>query len=352
MNVTRIVVGGVNLQRHDDDAVGRRHDRHDPARPARRARLKAISVVSWPTMGKIPPVKNQTLIAVPLGTFDDATGGLIAKFIDRDGNGVPNICVSLAGPDDQQRLERRRRLRVLERPARGRLLRQRRPAGLRGPGRQQHRSTRAARSRAARRTRSSSPTTARRPITATFTTTVERRPAGREGHGPDGRQQRPAVAGNEDVQRRHGGDDDLHRRDRSIPFSDGYVVWAGNVRRRRPADATAQPASSVSVTPGGTSAVVDRRARAEHPRQARHHRRRATTYSAATVRITPMTAGCGSTFGGTGLLKRRRGTGRSPTRACRTATTRCASATARGRSSPGRSRTASRPAPPSRRSRS
>ncbi len=36
-------------------------------------------------MGRIPPVKNKTLIAVPLGTFDDATGGLIAKFLDRTG---------------------------------------------------------------------------------------------------------------------------------------------------------------------------------------------------------------------------------------------------------------------------
>ena len=129
MNVTRTVpVGGVTYTittttQWVDDSTG---TTTCPSGATRTDYLKAISIVTWPTMGTIPPVKNQTLIAVPLGTFDDATGGLIAKFIDRAGNGVPSISVVADGPDDEQRHERRRRLRVLERPARGRLLRRRR----------------------------------------------------------------------------------------------------------------------------------------------------------------------------------------------------------------------------------
>ena len=101
MNVTRTVpVGGVNYSvttttQWVDDSTG---TTTCPSGATRTDYLKAISVVTWPSMGRIPPVKNQTLIAVPLGTFDDATGGLIAKFIDRAGNGVPNISVSLSGP--------------------------------------------------------------------------------------------------------------------------------------------------------------------------------------------------------------------------------------------------------------
>ncbi len=94
MNLTRTVpVGGVNYSvttttQWVDDSTG---TTTCPSGATRTDYLKAISVVTWPSMGKTPPVKNQTLIAVPLGTFDDATGGLIAKFIDRDGDGVPNI---------------------------------------------------------------------------------------------------------------------------------------------------------------------------------------------------------------------------------------------------------------------
>ena len=100
MNATRTaVVGGVTYSittttQWVDDSTG---TTTCPSGATRTDYLKAISTVSWPTMGKIPPVKNETLIAVPLGTFDDATGGLIAKFLDRMGNGVPNISVSLSG---------------------------------------------------------------------------------------------------------------------------------------------------------------------------------------------------------------------------------------------------------------
>ena len=56
------------------------------------------------------------------------------------------------------------------------------------------------------------------------------------------------------------------------PFNDGYVIWAGNVRRRRPAHLLA--AGVLGERHAGRHVVRhDPRARAEHPRQARHDRR-------------------------------------------------------------------------------
>ena len=252
-------------------------------------------------MGTIPPVKNQTLIAVPLGTFDDATGGLIAKFVDRPATAFPTSAsrspgrttssgtsdadgcafwsglpeggyyVNVAQPGyvdldgnniDPPERHRHRRLdellHLLLRP--------------RGDG---HR---------------------------VVHHDGERRPAGRQGHRLDGRQQRHAVAR-------------ARRRSASAPpattitsgatlypFTDGYVVWAGQraqaptrarTRSRPPRSASRPPApSTVMIREPALNILVKRGTTPP----------RATTYGAATVRITPMTAGCGSTFGGTGLL--------------------------------------------------
>ncbi len=59
----------------------------------------------------------------------------------------------------------------------------------------------------------------------------------------------------------------------------------------------------MTVTPAGTAAVVIREPALNILVKRGTSLAGATAYGSATVRITPMTAGCGSTFGGSGLLK-------------------------------------------------
>jgi len=86
------------------------------------------------------------------------------------------------------------------------------------------------------------------------------------------------------------------------PFNDGYVAWAGNCSGADPRSMTVpQPAPLVTVTPAGTASVVIREP-ALNILVKRGTAAAPTAYGGATVRITPMTAGCGATFGGANLL--------------------------------------------------
>lgn len=69
-----------------------------PSGATRTDYLKVSSTVTWPAMGTTRPVTNQTLVAVPLGSLDGTTGGLIVKLQNRDSNGVPGIPVGITGP--------------------------------------------------------------------------------------------------------------------------------------------------------------------------------------------------------------------------------------------------------------
>jgi hypothetical protein len=60
--------------------------------------LKAVSTVTFPQMGTTQPVKNESLVAVPVGSFSGNTGGLIAKVTDRNGSPVSGASVSVSGP--------------------------------------------------------------------------------------------------------------------------------------------------------------------------------------------------------------------------------------------------------------
>ncbi len=60
--------------------------------------LKVTSTVTWPVMGTTQPVKNETIVAVPLGSLDGTSGGLIVRIQNRLAAGVQGIPVGITGP--------------------------------------------------------------------------------------------------------------------------------------------------------------------------------------------------------------------------------------------------------------
>ncbi|MCU0312860.1 MAG: hypothetical protein MUC84_02205 [Solirubrobacteraceae bacterium] len=71
-----------------------------PSGATRTDYLKVSSTVTWPAMGTTRPVTNETLVAVPLGSLDGTTGGLIVKIQNRNSVGVQGIPVSITGPSN------------------------------------------------------------------------------------------------------------------------------------------------------------------------------------------------------------------------------------------------------------
>ncbi len=302
MNATRtVVVGGVpytvtTTTQWVDDSTG---TTTCPSGATRTDYLKAISVVSWPTMGKIRPVKNQTLIAVPLGTFDDATGGLIAKFIDRDGDGVPNIGVSLAGPTTSSGSTDADGCAFWSGlPEGGYYVNVAQPGYVDMDGNNTiHQSG----------TVTGGSTNSfvfaydqAATVTASFRTTVGGTPLADKGTD--------LMVANSGMQSPGTKTFSVGTAATTIssgatlyPFSDGYVVWAGKCAGADPRTYS-QPVSSVSVAQGGSSAVSIQEPALNIIVKRGTTAAAATVYTAATVRITPVTAGCGSTYGGTGLL--------------------------------------------------
>jgi len=302
MNVTRTVpVGGVNYSvttttQWVDDSTG---TTTCPSGATRTDYLKAISVVTWPSMGRIPPVKNQTLIAVPLGTFDDATGGLIAKFVDRNGNGVPNISVSVTGPTTSSGTSDADGCAFWSGlPEGGYYVNVAQPGFVDQDGNNTiHQSGTvtggSTNSFLFSYDRAST-------VTASFDTSVSG--VVQADKGTD------IMVANSSLQSPGTKTFSVGTAATTVssgstlfPFSDGYVVWAGTCGSADPRTYS-QPVSSVSVTPAATSAVTIREPALNILVKRGTTAAAATAYSAATVRITPMTAGCGSTFGGTGLL--------------------------------------------------
>jgi len=301
MNVTRtIAVGGVNYTvttttQWVDDSTG---TTTCPSGATRTDYLKAISVVTWPSMGRIPPVKNQTLIAVPLGTFDDATGGLIAKFIDRSGNGVPGISVSVAGPTTSSGSS----------DADGCAFWSGLPEGgyyvnVAQPGYVDHDGNNTIHQSGTVTGGSTNSFLFSYDRASTINATFQTMVSGvlQADKATD------LMVANSGMQSPGTKTFSVGTAATSIssgaslfPYSDGYVTWAGTCASADPRTYS-QPASSVSVTPGGTASVVIREP-ALNILVKRGTAAAPTAYGGATVRITPMTAGCGSTFGGSGLL--------------------------------------------------
>lgn len=265
-----------------------------PSGATRTDYLKAISTVTWPTMGKIPPVKNETLIAVPLGTFDDATGGLIAKFLDRGGNGVPNVSVALSGTQTSSGTSDADGCAFWSGlPEGGYYIDVAQPGFVDKDGDNViHQSGTViggstnsfvfAYDRAAT-------------ITASFRTTVGGTPQTDKAtdltianSGLSSPGTRTFSVGTAATSITTGAT--------AFPFQDGYVVWAGACAGADPRTYS-QPAASVTTNPAATGTVS-----VHEPALNIQVKRGASNYPTARVRITPMTAGCGSVFGGSGLL--------------------------------------------------
>ena len=62
--------------------------------------LHISSTVTWPKM-RVNPVVADSIYAVPNGSFGANQGSLVVQVTDRNGDGVPNLPVSLSGPQSQ-----------------------------------------------------------------------------------------------------------------------------------------------------------------------------------------------------------------------------------------------------------
>lgn len=60
--------------------------------------VKISSTVSWPNMRGVDPVVLSSLMAPPNGSFSATQGTLGIQVIDRNGNGLPDVPVSISGP--------------------------------------------------------------------------------------------------------------------------------------------------------------------------------------------------------------------------------------------------------------
>ena len=60
--------------------------------------LKVVSTVTYPSMGTTQPVKNESLVAIPNGAVGGATGGLIAKVTGSSGAAIAGVGVTITGP--------------------------------------------------------------------------------------------------------------------------------------------------------------------------------------------------------------------------------------------------------------
>ncbi len=302
MNVTRTVnVGGIpysvtTTTQWVDDSTG---TTTCPSGATRTDYLKAISVVTWPAMGTVAPVRNQTLIAVPLGTFDDATGGLIAKFVDRSGVGVPNISVSVVGPTTSSGSTDADGCAFWSGlPEGGYYVDVAQPGYVDYDGNNIIHQSGTVTGGSTNSFLFSYDRAAT--VNATFTTTVSGVPQAEKGTDfmvANSAMQSPGTktftVGTAATSMTSGA--------ALFPFSDGYVAWAGKCAGADPRTYS-QPAYPVSVNSNATSSVQLGEPALNILVKRGTTLAGATNYTGAKVRITPMTAGCGSTFGGTGLL--------------------------------------------------
>lgn len=65
------------------------------------AYLRVNVAVTWPVMSGVEPVQANTIVTPPVGTYDENTGHLGVKVLDRDGQPIGGIPVAIAGPQAQ-----------------------------------------------------------------------------------------------------------------------------------------------------------------------------------------------------------------------------------------------------------
>jgi prepilin-type N-terminal cleavage/methylation domain-containing protein len=60
--------------------------------------LRVDVSVTWPVMSGVAPVTSNTIVTPPVGTYDEITGHIGVKVVDRDAAPVSGVTVTLAGP--------------------------------------------------------------------------------------------------------------------------------------------------------------------------------------------------------------------------------------------------------------
>ena len=259
-----------------------------PSGATRTDYLKVSSTVTWPAMGTTKPVTNQTLVAVPLGSLDGTTGGLIVKLQNRDSNGVPGIPVSITGPSNSSGTT----------DSDGCVF----WTGLNEGGYTIAFGVSGWVDRSGA-TNISQPTSVTAgstnsvvfdydratQIDASFdtkvgsTTQTTKSTAIMVGNsGLPSPQTRTFTVGT--------AANTVSTGNTLYPFTDGYAVWAGSCTGADPRT-YGDPTPIVSVTPGGTQSITVR-----EPAIRIQILRGGSPYTSARVRITPTTAGCGSVF--------------------------------------------------------
>jgi hypothetical protein len=60
--------------------------------------LRVTVSVSWPVMRGVDPAQAQTVVTPPVGTYDETSGHLAVRVVDRDGSPESGVSVSITGP--------------------------------------------------------------------------------------------------------------------------------------------------------------------------------------------------------------------------------------------------------------
>lgn len=68
------------------------------------AYLHVEVAVTWPVMSGVQPVRSSTIVTPPVGTYDENSGHIAVKVVDRDALPASGIQVSIAGPQNQSQV--------------------------------------------------------------------------------------------------------------------------------------------------------------------------------------------------------------------------------------------------------
>jgi hypothetical protein len=254
--------------------------------------LKAVSTVTFPQMGTTQPVKNESLVAIPNGSFSGNTGGLIAKVTDRNGVGVAGVSVTLTGPNTVTGTTDSGGCAYWGALAIGGYYVDVTASGFvdRGGNTTVRRtatvSSGATNSVSFEYDRAATATVNFETLVGTTVQAARGTAISYKNSGmPQGTVTVTAASATS-----------ISSGAKLFPFADPYAIWGGSCEGADPRN-YGQTTPMATFAPGGAQTVTVRL-----PALNLRVTKNGTAISTARVRITPATPGCGSTFGGTGLL--------------------------------------------------
>jgi hypothetical protein len=301
MNATRTqTVGGVTFTirsttRWVDDVTG---DATCGSGATKTDYLKAVSTVTFPAMGTTQPVVNESIVAVPNGSISGNTGGLIVKVSDRAGAPVAGVGVTITGPVIQTGSTDAAGCAMWgAAPVGGYYVDVAQPGYVDRSGASTVRKTTTVVSGGTNSVAFEYDRAAR--LDVNFETQI-------------GANVVPATA--REIFWTHSGMPQgsdkatsstpattISTGTKLFPFPDPYAVWGGGCTGADPRN-YGGTAPLVTMAPGGTQSVTVRLPALNLVVQKSGVPMTAAQLANAHVRITPATPGCGSTFGGSGML--------------------------------------------------